>query len=385
MSTNIFIECDDEAIDGLKPRPAGAACQLPLHTRDIFGIGIETSCDETGIAIIKNGNEIVASPVFSQVDLHRLYGGVVPEMASRMHLEKFPALLEEILHKYRDEFNRASYIAVTVRPGLTGSLLIGYYLALGIKTVLGIPLIPVHHLEAHFYASVLNNENIASGETMQYPFIGLLLSGGNSSIYKVLGIGKFELLGDTFDDACGEAYDKAATLLGLDYPGGPEIEARAAKYVQSNPGIANKVKIENPLPVILKDQNRNQCNFSFSGIKTALYYLLKSKPDLDKDYLCWCFQERVFEIVERNVKHALNLTKIKNLAAGGGVMSNQGLRKRISNVCDERGVRFLCPPPKLCTDNGAMIGALGYFYFTENMIFPHENVISSKTEFFGRL
>ncbi|MDH4262752.1 MAG: tRNA (adenosine(37)-N6)-threonylcarbamoyltransferase complex transferase subunit TsaD [Spirochaetia bacterium] len=356
---------------------------MPDNSNDIFGIGIESSCDETGIAIIKNGNEIIANPVFSQIDLHKIYGGVVPEMASRMHLEKFPALLQEILNQYRSEFNRASYIAVTVRPGLTGSLLIGYYLALGIKTVLKVPVIPIHHLEAHFYANVLDNE-LFKNKTLEYPFIGLLLSGGNSSIYKVSGLGKLELIGDTLDDACGEAYDKAAALLGLDYPGGPEIEKRAKSFYESNPELKRgNIETENPLPKILKDQNRNQCNFSFSGIKTALYYFIRSNPDHDTDHLCWCFQERVFDIIERNVKHALSLTKFKNLVTGGGVMSNQTLRKRISSICDEMGVKLYCPSPSLCTDNGAMIGALGYYYFKENVIYPHENVISSKTEFFS--
>ena len=344
---------------------------------EIFGIGIETSCDETGIAIIKNGNEIIANPVFSQIDLHKLYGGVVPEMASRMHLEKFPAILKEILDQYRDEFNKASYVAVTVRPGLVGSLLIGYYIALAIKTALRILIIPVHHLEAHFYAGAL------AGESLQYPFLGLLLSGGNSSIFKVSGIGNLELMGDTLDDACGEAYDKAAALLGLDYPGGPEIETRALRYFNSIANQPGTKAIDNPLPVILKDQNRNSCNFSFSGIKTALYYLLQARSDYDKDYICWAFQERVFDIIERNIKHALAQTKITNLVGGGGVMSNQSLRKRITAICDQKGVSFICPPPKLCTDNGAMIGALGYRYFKENKIISYESVISSKTEFFS--
>jgi len=354
----------------------------------IIGIGIESSCDETGIAIIRNGREIVANPVFSQIDLHRLYGGVVPEMASRMHLEKFPAILGEILKDHREDFTRASYIAVTVRPGLVGSLLVGYYIALGIKSVLKIPLIPVHHLEAHFYAVTL--AGAATGAAIQYPFLGLLLSGGNSSLYMVGGVGDLKLIGDTMDDACGEAYDKAASLLGLDYPGGPEIEARAARYLEANLGQnlnkkpgKNKGAFANPLPVILRDQDPGEFHFSFSGIKTALYYLLRGKPDHDVDYLCWCFQERVFEIVERNVKNALAHTKVKHLVAGGGVMSNQTLRKRITAICESKGVSFLCPPPGLCTDNGAMIGALGYACYKENRIYPYEKVISSKTEFFS--
>jgi len=345
---------------------------------DVFGIGIESSCDETGIAIVKNGTQIIANPIFSQIDLHKFYGGVVPEMASRMHMEKFPALLEKIMQEYRKEFFRASYIAVTVRPGLVGSLFVGYYLALGIKNVLGIPIIPAHHLEAHFYSGALN------GEKIEYPFIGLLLSGGNSSIYKVSGIGKMELMGDTLDDACGEAFDKAASLLGLQYPGGPEIESRAREFqVDNATEIAGKIK--NPLPELLKNQNQDQFNFSFSGIKTALYYYLKSNPDYNINYLCWCFQERIINAISKNVINALKATNIKNLVAGGGVMSNQTLRTRILKICEERNVKFICPPPRLCTDNGAMIGALGYYYFRENLILPYEKVISSKTELLGIL
>jgi len=348
-------------------------------TEDIYGIGIETSCDETGIAIIKNGKDVIANPLFTQMDMHRLYGGVVPEMASRMHLEKFPLLLEEILNQHSEEFHKASYVAVTVRPGLVGSLLVGYYLALGIKTVLGIPLIPVHHLEAHFYASILDRQEFT------YPFLGLLLSGGNSSLYKVSGIGRLEILGDTMDDACGEAFDKAAAMLGLDYPGGPEIEKRAAQFVDECNRTGNATIQKNPLPVILKNQNRKECNFSFSGLKTALYYHLKNGNDHNVNHLCWCFQERAFEIIERNIKNAMANTRIKTLVAAGGVISNSSLRNKITIITEKNGGIFVCPPPKYCTDNGAMIAALGYEYFKNNIRVSMENAISSKTDFLGIL
>lgn len=340
---------------------------------DIYGIGIESSCDETGIAIIKNGRQIVINPVFSQVEQHKIYGGVVPEMASRLHLEKFPQLLKEIMEKEAEALSKISYIAVTVKPGLVGSLLIGYHIALGLRSIFPVPVIPVNHLEAHFYASRL------SGENPEYPFLGLLLSGGNSAIFRVSGPGKMKILGDTFDDACGEALDKAASMLGLNYPGGPEIEKKADLFNIKKTGE----KIKNPLPKILAGQGRQEYNFSYSGLKTALYYWLQSHGKTETEYLAWCFQERAFEIVERNLKNALMNENIKTLVAAGGVMANGTLRKRLLALSEPLKVRFICPPANLCTDNGAMVGALGYVYFKEKIFPGIEKTVSSKVSFPG--
>ncbi|MDH4200375.1 MAG: tRNA (adenosine(37)-N6)-threonylcarbamoyltransferase complex transferase subunit TsaD [Spirochaetia bacterium] len=336
---------------------------------DIFGIGIETSCDETGIALIKNGNQIIANPLFSQIKTHMLYGGVVPEMASRLHLEKFPSMLEDLM-KYR-EFREVSYIAVTVQPGLIGSLLIGYHIALALKKVLNVPLIPIHHLEAHLYASQL------TGKILEYPFLGLLLSGGNSAIYRVDGLGNLSLLGDTLDDACGEAFDKAAAMLHLPYPGGPEIEKQAYRFAQQNV----HGKISNPLPVLLRDQPKNKYQFSYSGLKTALYYFLQNNPSYDVNFICWCFQERAFEIVEKNIKNAIENTGIRKLSAAGGVMANQNLKKRLSLLAEKNKFEFITPCRELCTDNGAMIGALGFLYYQDKPEYDYQNVISSKPVF----
>ncbi|MES0488409.1 MAG: tRNA (adenosine(37)-N6)-threonylcarbamoyltransferase complex transferase subunit TsaD [Leptospirales bacterium] len=353
-----------------------------INNKPIYGIGIESSCDETGIAISQNGNKILANPVYTQIDFHAQYGGVVPESASRLHLEKIAPMLQESFSTAGITPDQLSYVAVTVRPGLVGSLLVGYYTARALADFYEIPLIPIHHLEAHLYAIEI------AGIPVQYPFLGLLLSGGNSAIYKVEGLSNITTMGDTLDDAAGEALDKAAALLNLSYPGGPVIEKLARSFankgeekfdvLREKGGVRNLAR--NPLPKILATQPSDKYEFSFSGIKTALYYLLEKKEKTyTPEHLAWAFQERVFEIVLRNVTNALTNKKFPRLVAAGGVLANQTLKKQLAEAAQKTNTEFISPPPELCTDNGAMIAALGFRYF-QNGNFENlsQEVTSSK-------
>lgn len=332
------------------------ACKEILHV-DIYGLGIESSCDETGIALLKNGNEVLSEPLYSQIDLHRLYGGVVPELASRAHMEKIPILLQEALSCLPAQ-QKISYIAVTVQPGLLGSLLVGFNTAMAISLAQQIPVIPIHHLEAHLYAVQLHKQQI------KYPALGLLLSGGNSVLYLIEDLKQLTVVGDTLDDAAGEALDKAASLLQLPYPGGPHIEQQALLYVKEmeQQGMDETIlRKQNPLPQVLKSQSREEFNFSFSGMKTALFYLLQKYPhEYQSHQLAYFFQERVIEITVRNVRMAIKKYETTQLVGGGGVMANTMLRQRIQENID---IDFLFPSPKYCTDNAAMVASLGYNYF----------------------
>ncbi|MDH5716562.1 MAG: tRNA (adenosine(37)-N6)-threonylcarbamoyltransferase complex transferase subunit TsaD [Spirochaetia bacterium] len=344
---------------------------------DTFGIGIESSCDETGVALIKNGREIIANPLFSQINIHKEYGGVVPEKASRAHLEKIPYLLKEITDIIDKKNIKISYIAVTARPGLAGSLLIGYNAAHALKLIYNKPVIPIHHLEAHLYAPLLENEKIT------YPFLGLLLSGGNSGLYYIKGISKIKVIGDTLDDACGEALDKAAALLKMPYPGGPHIEKNANEFIRKQKTLKkNTSAIKNPLPVILKNQPPDKFQFSFSGLKTALLYFLKDKPkNITTEEIAYYFQERVIEIVLRNVKNAIRKYKIPAVVAAGGVLANQTLKTALKELCEKENVKLIVPSPFLCTDNAAMVAAAGYLYFKAKNNLNIKSV-SSKISFF---
>lgn len=349
------------------------------NDNNIYGIGIESSCDDTGVALVQNGQQIIANPLYNQTELHSEYSGVVPELAGRTHLEKFPALFGEILkelEKRHIPLTKLSYVATTVRPGLVGSLLVGYYGARAIARAARVPLIPVHHLEAHLYAPMLEEK------TIEWPALGLLLSGGNSALYHMKGPGDLTVIGDTLDDACGEALDKAASLLGLGYPGGPFMERAAAEFaLQKTPQELEKLRRQNPLPKILKEQGSEKYRFSFSGIKTALYYYLQKEKSPEVGFLAWAFQERLFEIILRNTRHALENFGLKRLIAAGGVMANRELKKRLQELASQMGADFLSPSPALCTDNGAMVAAAGYLYHTHPEAPRQPDEVSPKNNF----
>ena len=326
----------------------------------MLGLGIESSCDETAIALVRDGKHCLANIVASQIEKHAPFHGVVPEIASRAHLEKINFVYEEALERAKVRLEEIDYIALTVQPGLVGSLMIGGAFAKTLALLTKLPILRVDHVEAHLYASCLE------GWQPQYPFLGLLLSGGNSAIYQVEGPGRLKTLADTMDDACGEAFDKAAAILKLDksYPGGPAIEKKALEYEhkQSRSLKAAEAR-ETPVPIfkpLLKGRRAAELAFSFSGIKTAVIHA--QEKGLDPARLCYDFQNTVFELVERNLLSALKNTGIQNVAAGGGVLANENLRKRLDSLAKQEGFELCYPQKKLyCTDNAAMVAALAYF------------------------
>lgn len=317
----------------------------------MIGMGIETSCDETSIGIVRDGKELLSLRIFSQIDLHKPYGGIVPEIASRAHLEKINLLLEEAMEEAKIGFEDLSYVAVTSSPGLTGSLMVGAQMARCIHMVYGTPILPVCHLQSHF--AVLHLEGVPT----EFPVLGLLLSGGNSAIYTLQEFGRMELVGDTMDDALGEAFDKVAGLLNLPYPGGPYIEAKANSYVPTPD--------EKPiLPPLLRNLPQDQVSFSFSGLKTAVMVLMEKQKEISQERICWNFQNVAFDLVERNLKRAVAKTGIRRIFAAGGVLANSTLQKRLQVWAEKNSVELFTPKKKIyCTDNGAMVASLGYYLF----------------------
>ena len=307
-------------------------------------LGIETSCDETAASIVKDGKYVLSNIVSSQIAIHKKYGGVVPELASRNHLEKIIPVIEEALQKAEVSQAVISGIAVTTGPGLVGSLLVGLSTAKAISFGLGIPFVGIDHLEAHITAAHLEHD-------VPFPFLGLIVSGGHTSLYTVDSYTEFRLLGKTRDDAAGEAFDKASKLLGLGYPGGVEID-RISK--EGNPRSINF-----PRPF----KNTSSFDFSFSGIKTSLVYFLKKNPVTDTDRLrdiCASYQEAIVETLVDKTLGAAKLSGIKNVVISGGVASNSRLRKLAKERFEQEGMSLFIPSPEYCTDNAAMIGALGY-------------------------
>ena len=314
---------------------------------NVIGLGIESSCDETSIALVRNGSHCLANLVHSQIEDHAPFRGVVPEIASRAHLEKINALYDRALAETGLSTEEIDYVSVSVQPGLVGSLMVGAQFAKGFALATGKPIIGVDHLEAHLYAPCLE------GYRPEFPFLGLLLSGGNSAIFRVHGPGELELLADTLDDACGEAFDKAAAILELPFPGGPHVE-RAAGNFQAEPGH------QRLFPKLLRHRGDAPPAFSFSGIKTALLRAAREGSN-SVERLAFDFQDTVFELVERVLLRVVQATGLGRVVASGGVLANQTLRARLKSLARKSGFDLVYPRSKLlCTDNAAMIGALGY-------------------------
>lgn len=340
-----------------------------------LALAFESSCDETGVALVEDGCRVIAAPLYSQLSEHRPYGGIVPEYASRAHLEKFTPLLAEILRQHPLGPGDLSYVAATTRPGLVGALLVGYQTALACARHFGVPLIGVHHLEAHLAAVAL------SGISLPYPHLGLILSGGNSAIYRLSAPGNVAVLGDTLDDAAGEALDKAAQILGLGYPGGPVIEQAARRYAESrnvNPGDEIILATENPFPYILKSLPRDEISFSFSGIKTALLRAVNS-PGNSAEFFAFHYQERIVEHIVRNLEHALAQHPKLPIVAAGGVMANTRLRSALENLCRSKQVTLYVPELRYCTDNAAMVAAAAHLYFARGIESKFTNISSSNS------
>ncbi len=316
----------------------------------ILGLGLESSCDETSAAVVENGSRILSHEIYSQINLHGEYFGVVPEIASRAHLEVINGLIRKALDDAGIDFSDLQYVAATRQPGLVGSLLIGVQSAKAVSFVQDIPFIPVNHLEAHLYAPFLEEH------TIEYPFVGLLVSGGNTALYIVRDINDYELIGKTVDDAVGEAYDKVSKFLELGYPGGPHIEK-----------IARTATVKKQLfPKILADTSKDDTRFSYSGIKTAVINYIRENPHADRAEIVWSFQERALEILVRRVFTTARGHNISTIVVAGGVAANGRLRELLAEK-KNRSESIIIPSPLLCTDNGAMVAGIGYRYFTRGL------------------
>ena len=325
-------------------------------------LALESSCDETAAAVINDRLDVLSSVVASQEELHRRYGGVVPELASRAHVERILPVIDESLRRAHLRLEDLDAVAVANTPGLAGSLLVGLVAAKALAASLGIPLVAVNHLQAHIYAC-----RLASGQEV-FPCIGLIVSGGHTSLYSCQGPLDFDLLGTTIDDAAGEAFDKVACMLGLTYPGGPSIQKAAQQ--------GNRKAYELPR-AFLRDSGR--LDFSFSGLKTAVRYRIAGpgKPDADKITLspqqvadlAASFQEAVVDVLVGKAMHAIRQTGMRNLCVGGGVAANARLRERLQEAADENGLQLHIAPLRLCTDN-AVMGAIALERLKAGLVEP---------------
>lgn len=314
--------------------------------KDIYILAIESSCDETSIAIVKNGVEVITNIVSSQINVHELFGGVVPEIASRMHIENITIVLDQALKTSGMSMDDIDAIAVTYGPGLIGSLLVGLQAAKTLSFIYNKPLVPVHHIAGHIYAN-----NI--GKAMNFPLISLVVSGGHTELVLMKENYSFEYIGGTLDDAVGECYDKVARVIGLAYPGGPKLDALAHTGIDSY-----------NLPLPLDDDSYN---FSFSGLKSSVINLKHNEEQrgnkINDANLAASFQNRVIKILIKKTMKALKKYNVDNLIIAGGVSANKGLRDEFKKLCDENNINLSIPDLKYCTDNAAMIGAAGYYAY----------------------
>lgn len=321
-------------------------------------LGIETSCDETGVAVYEAGRGIVAERLASQVDIHAAFGGVVPELASRDHIAKLLPMVRAVLADARLDLEALDAIAYTAGPGLIGALMVGGSLAASLGYGLGKPVVPVHHMEGHLLACLLERE------PPRFPFLALLVSGGHTQLVDVAGIGRYRIIGETLDDAAGEAFDKVARLLGLPYPGGPALAALAAT------GVSDRFALPRPL----KHQG---LQLSFSGLKTATRLAIDASrgPDgaldaMTRADIAASFQAAVVDTLTDKCRAALESTGLERLVIAGGVGANQALRASLAELAERRGWRVYYPHPKLCTDNGAMIAHAGWCRRSEARVRP---------------
>lgn len=308
-------------------------------------LGIESSCDETAAAVVKNGDTKLSSIVSSQIDTHRKFGGIVPEIASRKHIETVISIVDEAVETAGLKLKDIDGVAVTQGPGLVGSLMVGLSVAKGISYSLGIPMINVDHLEAHISAVHLEHQ-------VGFPFIALIVSGGHTNLYMVRGHTEFELIGRTRDDAAGEAFDKAAKILGLGYPGGIEIDKLARS--------GNREKIRFPRPFMDKDN----LDFSYSGLKTSLLYHTRDNPvknQKDLSDICASYQEAIVDTLVGKTFTAARRYNSAAVVICGGVACNSRLRQLSSEIFPAEGIKLFIPSPQYCTDNAAMIASLGFY------------------------
>ena len=314
--------------------------------KDIYILGIESSCDETSFSIVKNGTEEIATVISSQIDIHKNYGGVVPEIASRAHIKNITFVLEECLNKAKMKIEDITAIAVAYGPGLIGSLLVGVEAAKTLAYLYNKPLVPVHHISGHIYANNLVKR-------LEFPLIALVISGGHTELIYMDKDYSFKKLGGTLDDAVGECYDKVGRVIDVEYPGGPIIDKMA---------VIGKHTYDLPIPL-----NDDSYNFSFSGLKSAVINLVHNEKqrgnNIRKEDLAKSFQDVVVDVLTKKTMHALKEYNVKNLILAGGVAANKGIRNKFQELCEENNINYTFPSIKYATDNAAMIASSGYYAF----------------------
>ena len=319
--------------------------------KDVYILGIESSCDETSCSIVANGRKEIATIISSQIDIHKEYGGVVPEIASREHVKNITIVIEECLKKANMSMEDIDAIAITYGPGLIGSLLIGLEAAKTLSFIYNKPLVPVHHIAGHIYANSLEKE-------MKFPLLALIVSGGHTELVIMEDHYKFKKLGGTLDDAIGECYDKIARVIGLEYPGGPKVDKLAS---------IGKPTYNLPIPL-----NDDSYNFSFSGLKSAVinlnHKLEQRGEEINKEDLAASFQKVAISSIINKTKKAIENYNIKNLIVAGGVAANKGLRSEVYKLGEELNIDITIPNIKYCTDNATMIAAAGYYAYKDGRI-----------------
>ncbi len=316
---------------------------------DVLVLAIESSCDETACAVVKNGREVLSNVIYTQIALHTQYGGVVPEIASRKHIEKINQVITAALKEADVSLTDIDAIAVTYGPGLVGALLVGVSEAKAISFATGIPLIGVHHIEGHISANYIENKEL------EPPFVCLVASGGHSHLVVVKDYGEYEIIGRTRDDAAGEAFDKVARAIGLGYPGGPKID-KLAKEGNPDAILFPRAKVA-----------ENEYDFSFSGLKSAVLNYINGCAmkgiEVNKADVAASFQKAVIDVLVEHSLHGVKEYGMNKFAIAGGVASNSSLRAAFEEQCRARGIEFYHPSPVYCTDNAAMIGVAGYYEF----------------------
>ena len=320
--------------------------------KDVYILAIETSCDETSIAIVKNGKEVVGLEVYTQMDTHAMYGGVVPELASRMHTEAITLVLDSLLNKTNFDLNNIDAVAVTYAPGLMGGLLVGIEFAKVIAYIYNKPLIKVNHMVGHIYANNIE-------DNLDFPLLAMVVSGGHTELVEMNGDYDFNLLGSTLDDAIGEAYDKVARIIGVPYPGGPNVEKLARNG--------------NACYDLAKPVNDNSFNFSFSGLKSNVINLVHNYKqrgeEINVNDLAASFQFVAVDEIVRKINLALSKKDYKMVILAGGVSANNYLRDEVNKLASKYNTRLVVPKMLYCTDNAAMIGAAAYYLYKNKLNF----------------
>ena len=315
--------------------------------KDILVLGIETSCDETSVSVVRNGREVLSNVINSQIKIHEQYGGVVPEIASRSHVEVINVVMKEALKRAKVEIDDIDVIATTYGPGLVGALLVGVSYAKGLSYATKKPLIGVNHIEGHISA------NYITWKDLKPPFICLIISGGHTHLAHVKSYDDMKIIGKTRDDAIGEAFDKVARVVGLGYPGGPKVDKLAK---EGEPNIK--------LPIT----HFENMDFSFSGIKTAIINLNHKNPDINKADLCASFEYAATTMLLENVKKALKETGLNKIVLAGGVSANSYIRQEFAKYAEKEKIELFYPEPILCTDNAAMIASAGYYNYINGKV-----------------